>query len=131
MSRRGGKPRRLVVDSETYLWYERHRHPAGGGCVEVLIFRRWGTHGRLEIIFQGREGRWVYGYPGTSGAVGAVGGASLNLNEPGTARAFLDEALLCGWQSERPALERIDGWLLFDAVAVRRGTRNPLEVGNE
>jgi hypothetical protein len=119
--RSGKEPRRLVVGSDTYLWSVGHRHPAEGGCTEVLVFRRWGTHGRLEIAFRQVEGRWVYGCPGTSGAVGAAGGASLNLNEPGTARAFLDEVLARGWQPERPGIECVDGWFLFDAVVARRG----------
>jgi hypothetical protein len=35
-------------------------------------------------------------------------------------RALLDEALARGWQPERPEQLRLDGRLLFDAVADRR-----------
>jgi hypothetical protein len=45
----------------------------------------------------------------------------LNLNEPGTVRAPLDEAAASGWQPEALSTREADGWLYFDTVAARRG----------
>jgi hypothetical protein len=53
-----------------------------------------------------------------SGAVG-TGGLWLNLHEPGTVRALLDEATRRGWDSDDPRTSHLDGWDLFTAAATR------------
>lgn len=51
--------------------------------------------------------------------VGYVQGCSLNLHEPGVARALLDAGLARGWQpGERRAVE-VDGWPLLEAATAR------------
>ncbi|MFG3114569.1 hypothetical protein ACGF4C_09240 [Streptomyces sp. NPDC048197] len=60
-----------------------------------------------------------------SGAVGTTNGPLLNLHEPGTVRAFLDEALTKGWRPDDPLTTEMDGWRLFDTVATRRADKRP------
>ncbi|SEG69521.1 hypothetical protein SAMN05216223_108192 [Actinacidiphila yanglinensis] len=106
-----------------------HRHEARGegryeDCRQVVVIRRSGRPGCLRVVFRAAPGRYVPGGATTaSGTVGVVGGAALNLHEPGTARALLDEALARGWRPEGSVAEEADGWALFGAVAARRGAK--------
>ncbi|MFI9048483.1 hypothetical protein [Streptomyces sp. NPDC053427] len=124
MVRSSKKARRLVADEETYLWSVGHRHHGEQGryrdCREFLSIRRLGARGRLLIVFQEGAGRLVPDGILHAGAVGTEG-SWLNLNEPGTVRALLDEALTGGWQPDDPSTAEVDGWVMFDTVAARRG----------
>ncbi|TDD47712.1 hypothetical protein [Saccharopolyspora elongata] len=123
MVRSRKKARRLVIDDVTFLWSVRHQHHVeqdrGQVCREVLAIGRAGAPGRVRIVFQGGAGRLVPDGLLHSGGVG-TGGSWLNLHEPGTVRALLDEALAGGWDPTDPSTEQIDGWLLFDAVSALR-----------
>ncbi|GAA4975004.1 hypothetical protein GCM10023334_101120 [Nonomuraea thailandensis] len=105
-----------MAGDETFLWVVAHNHRDEQGrpreCRETLRLRRSGARGRLLIVFQEGPGRLL----AHSGAVGA-GGLWLNLHEPGTVRALLDEATLRGWDSDDPLTAHLDGWDLFTAVA--------------
>ncbi|MFJ9413547.1 hypothetical protein ACIRPT_05200 [Streptomyces sp. NPDC101227] len=129
MVRNSRKPRRLVVDEETFLWSVGHRHHVERGryqeCREFLTIRRLGARGRLLIFFQEGDGRLVPDGFLHSGAVGTGQGNWLNLHEPGTVRALLDEALAGGWQPDNPPTEEIDGWGLFERVAALRAMTPP------
>ncbi|MBT2508048.1 hypothetical protein J7I98_19590 [Streptomyces sp. ISL-98] len=125
MSRSEKKSRRLVVDDKTFLWWVTHRHRAEEGrfldCCEILDIRPFGERGRLLITFQDGPGRLVPDGYMPSGSVGKARGADLNLHEPGTVRALLDEAGADGWDTDDPQVRTVDGWAFFDAVAARRG----------
>lgn len=127
MARRDKKARRLVVDGETFLWALSHTHHALGdgqyeGCCETLVIRRFKARGQLRIVFRQGPGRLVPdGYLMPSGAVATTEGGHLNLHEPGTARAMLDEALAQGGLPDDASVQEMDGWALFEAVAMRRG----------
>ncbi|WP_035791663.1 hypothetical protein [Kitasatospora mediocidica] len=129
MVRSSKKARRLVVGGETFLWSLGHEHRLEQGryrdCRETLTIRRLGARGRLLIVFQAGAGRRVPDGYLPSGAVGAAEGGLLNLHEPGTVRALLDEAMTGGWHPNDPPAAQMDGWLLFDTVAVRRGVTPP------
>ncbi len=120
-----------MVDGETFLWSLSHTHRALGDgqyedCCETLVLRLFTARGRLRIVFRAGPGRLVPdGYLMPSGAVGTALGTTLNLHEPGTARALLDAALARGWRPDHPSGEEMDGWTLFDAVAARRGPASP------
>ncbi|MFD0023989.1 hypothetical protein [Streptomyces sp. NPDC058382] len=124
MARSAKKSRRLVADGVTFLWSVTHRHRRDDarlvGCRETLAVRPVVGRGRLEVAFEGGPGRMVPDGLLPSGVVGKVAGVYLNLNEPGTARALLDEALSRGWCTDAPAVHVMDGWELFDAVSDRR-----------
>ncbi|MFF1922938.1 hypothetical protein ACFVW8_20510 [Streptomyces sp. NPDC058221] len=125
MARSRRKSRRLVVDGVTFLWRVSHRHARGGVppglCQETLAVRPLIGRGRLEIAFRQGPGRAVPdGFFLHFGEVGMAEGGYLNLNEPGTVRALLDEALSHGWCADAPTVHVMDGWELFDAVSVRR-----------
>ncbi|WP_405819820.1 hypothetical protein OG241_30815 [Streptomyces sp. NBC_01390] len=128
---RKGKARRLVVDGETFLWSLSHTHQALGNgryedCCETFSIRRFRARGCLRIVFRAGPDRLVPdGYLMPSGAVGTAVGGTLNLHEPGTARALLDAALAQGWRPDDPLTEEVDGWTLFDAVITRRGALAP------
>jgi hypothetical protein len=124
MVRSSRKARRLVVGDETFLWSLGHELHVDQGryedCREMFTLRRWGARGRLLIVFQRRAGRLVPDGCLPSGAVGTTDDVWLNLHEPGTVRALLDEAIGRGWNIDDPATVDVDGWDLFDAVAIRR-----------
>ncbi|MET9500678.1 hypothetical protein ABZY42_02870 [Streptomyces sp. NPDC006622] len=106
------RPRRLTVDeTTTYLWTVRHRHRDGQVCEDVLTLIRDGV--RTRIVFREGEGRYVGG--GAYTHSGGVGDRAhhLNLHEPGTVRALVDEARRRGLL---PYDGELDGWILFPAV---------------
>ena len=119
-----------MVDGATFMWSLGHSHRALGDgryeeCCENLDIRLFRARGRLRIVFRAGPDRFVAdGYLVPSGAVGTEE-RRLNLHEPGTARALLDEALARGWQPDSPVAHQIDGWTLCGAgavaVAARRG----------
>ncbi|MFG2287699.1 hypothetical protein ACGFOU_16770 [Streptomyces sp. NPDC048595] len=126
MARSEKKARRLVVDGRTFLWSLGHSHRVPGNgryedCCEILVIRLFKARGRLHVLFREGPGKLVPDGLLPSGAVGTAGGGFLNLHEPGTVRALLDEALAKGWRPDDPPTEELDGWALFDAVAARRG----------
>ncbi|MYS22336.1 hypothetical protein GTW78_19605 [Streptomyces sp. SID4948] len=109
-----------------YLWTLRHRHRVLDGgrfadCCETLTLypQPAGTGGPLHIVFADGPGRYVGAAPMGSGDVGYIQGGSLNLHEPGAARALLDAASARGWQPEQRAVE-VDGWSLLEAAAALR-----------
>lgn len=75
------------------------------------------------ISFPGGPGRQVFDGYGRAGIVGSKENGWLNLHEPGTARALLEEALASGWQPDDPAVTAIDGWQFFGTVAARRSAQ--------
>ncbi|CAG6391475.1 hypothetical protein NMG29_22845 [Streptomyces cocklensis] len=124
MSRSERKARRLLVGDDTYLWSVGHSHqlPEGGGyldCTESVVLRRYGARGRLVVVFASGPGRYVPDGILQSGAVGTDEGF-LNLYEPGTARALLDEALAQGWDPDDPPALTLDGWTLLPTIRSRR-----------
>ncbi|MGW1186136.1 hypothetical protein ACWD7Y_22615 [Streptomyces drozdowiczii] len=126
MPRNPRKPRRLVTGGRVYMWTLRHGHgvtDSGRSCRETLTLspQPSGTGGPLRIVFGEGPGRYVPGgAPLGSGDVGYVGGASLNLHEPGAVRALLDAALDRGWQPEGRGPVEVDGWSLLEAAAAAR-----------
>jgi hypothetical protein len=94
--------------------------PAYLDCREVLTIRRRGARGQLSVVFRVGADRFVPDGLLASGAVARRDGRALNLHEPGTARAFLDEALNGGWRPDQPGPAEVDGWALFDTVHARR-----------
>jgi hypothetical protein len=130
MTRSSRTPRRLVVGDETFLWAVGHEHREEQGrfldCREVLTVRRPRALGRLRIVFEARPGHLVPdGGPYThSGSVGTDSAGWLNLHEPGTVRALLDEITARGGRVGADATETVDGWTLVDAVSARRSDRS-------
>ena len=134
MPRHSKSPRRLVTDARLYLWTLRHSHSvvdSSRSCCETLTLypQPAGAGGPLRIVFTEGPGRYVPGgAPLGSGDVGYIRGASLNLHEPGAARALLDVALARGWQPEVRRVVEIDGWSLLEAAATARaGTARPAD----
>jgi hypothetical protein len=131
MTRSSRTPRPLTVDGETFLWTLRHEHrdaPAGEGfedCREVLVIRRAGALGRIEIIFACGPGRLVPDAHAPSGAVGTPDGSWLDLHDPGTVHALLDEAHDRGLGADSAVVYEADGWALFPCVAARRAKGTP------
>ncbi|WP_432096566.1 hypothetical protein [Streptomyces sp. bgisy100] len=125
MARNRRNARRLVADGNTYLWSLSHSHRtlSSGGfedCCDIVALRLLRSRGCVRILFPGGPGRFEPGGTVPSGTVGTVGGGCLNLHEPGTVRALLDEALAAGWRPEAPRTEDMDGWAFFDTVVARR-----------
>ncbi|MGF1431036.1 hypothetical protein [Kitasatospora sp. LaBMicrA B282] len=135
MVRRSGQARNLVVGEETFRWTVGHAHDVDESrvvgryqdCREILTLRRRGAAGRVWLVFRDGPGRLVPDGILHSGAVGTTGGDWLNLHEPGTARALLDQVRADGWDPGDPRTRHLDGWPLFDAVVARRsaGTARP------
>jgi hypothetical protein len=121
MTRSSRTPRRLVVGDDTFLWSVRHEHHGDEGryedCREVLTVRRPGALGRLQVVFEGSPDHLVPDGRTPSGEVGTAHGPWLNLHEPGTVRALLDEARARGCRVSGDGTELVDGWALFATVA--------------
>ncbi|MER6342948.1 hypothetical protein ACWC10_01845 [Streptomyces sp. NPDC001595] len=117
--RKKGSPRKLVVDeAATYLWAVRHRHGgAGRPCEEVLGLHRDGR--RTRIVFRQGPGRSVEGGYQPGGHVIDEHGNGLNLNQPGSVRALVDEAVRRGLLPAAEASRELDGWDLLPAAAAR------------
>ncbi|MFG3488725.1 hypothetical protein [Streptomyces sp. NPDC047972] len=115
--RRDRVPRRLTVGSEVWLWTVGHRHSPG--CLTFLTLRRAADrHAQLRLVFRDGPGRIVSGYPFGAGDIASTGpGAVLNLNEPGVARRFLDEAAARGMLPTAHGIRDEDGWPLYDTLA--------------
>jgi hypothetical protein len=92
-------------------------------CRDLVTIRRSGARGRLVVSFPEGPGRRVSDGCGADGVVGSRESGWLNLHEPGTVRALLDEARAGGWEPDDPAVKAIDGWLLLGPVAARRSAR--------
>jgi hypothetical protein len=125
MTRSSRTPRHLVVGDETFLWSVRHEHRSDAGryadCREVLTFRRPGALGRLQVVFAGGSPEHLVPDGRTpSGAVGTGHGSWLDLHEPGTVRALLEQARARGCHIGGDTTEQIDGWTLFETVAADR-----------
>jgi hypothetical protein len=124
MTRSSRTPRQLVVGGETFLWSVRHAHHGEDGryehCREVLTIRRPGALGRLEVVFAGCPGHLVPDGRTPSGAVGTCDGVWLDLHEPGTVRALLDEVTSRGGRVGGDWTDEVDGWPLLETVAARR-----------
>jgi hypothetical protein len=136
VGRSSRKARRLLVSDETYLWSLGHGHrveyvqsgrfqgcPDYKDCRDLVTVRRHGARGRLVISFPGGPGRRVSDGCGAACLVGSGENGWLNLHEPGTVRALLEQALATGWQPDDPAVKEIDGWHFFGAVAAQRPAR--------
>ncbi len=125
---------RLTVGDLTFRWWVSHTHGRGvrvpdrdvqDVCRQTLSIRREGAKGQLRVSFtEGPETAVAEGYF-YAGCVGRVGEDLVNLNEPGVARAFLDEALARGWDPAVSGEVRVDGWGMFDAVLKHRDDSLP------
>ncbi|BCJ47484.1 hypothetical protein GCM10010168_18420 [Actinoplanes ianthinogenes] len=119
----------LLVGGDRFLWSVGHLHervdtpgvpPVYRDCREIVRVRRHKARGLLEVVFRAGDGRIIPDGVLESGAVMWGDGRALNLHEPGTARALLDEALANGWRPDDPSPVELDGWTLFDPVFARR-----------
>ncbi|MFJ5139623.1 hypothetical protein [Streptomyces sp. NPDC088707] len=114
--RRDRVPRRLTVGPTVWLWTVGHHHTPD--CLTFLTLRRAeNRHAQLRLVFREGPGRIVAGYPFGAGDIAAAGaGAILNLNEPGVARRFLDEAAARGLLPTAHGIHDEDGWPLYDTL---------------
>ncbi|MFI6872731.1 hypothetical protein ACIBL6_04745 [Streptomyces sp. NPDC050400] len=113
--------RRLVVDGTEYGWSFGHRHNrvlGYPGCASKVTLWRPGSRARLRLVFRPGEGRIIADdYFDRGATVRMPGQVYLNLYEPGTVRALLDEALARGLFPTTERTVEVDAWPLFDAVA--------------
>jgi hypothetical protein len=113
------KQRVLVVGEGSYLWSVGHRHTET--CEEVLSIRRVGAPSRRTLCFENRPGFDIpLGGPSAAGVITDDADRTLNLNEPGTVRAFVDVLTASEWPATDRRAQEIDGWLWFaEAYALR------------
>ncbi|MEU7282496.1 hypothetical protein AB0A69_27525 [Streptomyces sp. NPDC045431] len=112
--RRKGVLRTLMVGDTVWLWGRRHRHP---DCRETLSLRRADApQAQLRLVFRSGESGAAGGWPLGEGEIIGAGGHVLNLNEPGVARRFLDEAMTRGLLPTVNGVREEDGWPLFEAL---------------
>ncbi|MFC9791495.1 hypothetical protein ACFVJI_02480 [Streptomyces sp. NPDC127584] len=117
--RRDRVPRRLTVGSTVWLWTVGHHHTPG--CLTFLTLRRAeNRHAQLRLVFRDGPGRIVAGHPFGAGDIASTGpGDILNLNEPGVARRFLDEAAARGLLPTAHGIHDEDGWPLYDTLTAQ------------
>jgi len=113
----------MVADGTVYGWCFAHRHDRARGypgCSSTVTLWRHGSRARLRLVFRpGRERVIADGYFDEGAAVRLPDRAYVNLHEPGSVRALLDEALARGLVPATGTVE-VDGWPLFDAVTPLR-----------
>ncbi|MFC8517672.1 hypothetical protein [Streptomyces sp. NPDC057257] len=111
--------RRMVVGEAVYGWCFGHRHDrvrGYPGCSSTLTLWTPDNRARLRLVFRPTPDRAIAdGYFDEGAAVRLWDREYLNLHEPGSARALLDEALARGLFPST-GLAEVDGWPLFDAV---------------
>lgn len=111
--------RRLVVGGAVYGWCFAHRHDrvrGYPGCSSTVTLWRRGGSGHLRLVFRPEHDRVIAdGYFDEGAAVRLPDRACLNLYEPGSVRALLEEAVVGGLWPAAGTVE-VDGWPLFDAV---------------
>lgn len=127
VSRNPRTHRVLVAGTHTYLWRVRHMHDAG--CEEILSIRRASSPSGRALHFRPGTG-FVMPNGGTSasGVVGDSAGRMLNLNEPGTVRAFVDALTASVWPAADRKYLHLDGWEWFELTVhgqEARGHANP------
>lgn len=109
----------MVADGTVYGWSFGHRHDrlrGYPGCTSTLTLWRPGLRARLRIAFRPEPDRIIAdGYFDAGAAMRLPDRDYLNLHEPGSVRALLDEALARGLFPAEGTVE-VDGWPLFDAV---------------
>lgn len=115
----------LVVGGVAYLWSVRHRHSLH--CEEVLSIRRVGSPSRRTLCFRAKPG-FAIPVGGLGSAAGVViddSDRALNLNEPGTVRAFVDILTASEWPATDRRAREIDGWPWFADAHSRRTVTAP------
>ncbi|MFF5404155.1 hypothetical protein ACFY8K_15425 [Streptomyces misionensis] len=114
--------RRLAVRGTVYGWCFGHRHDRVRGytaCSSTLTLWRTGNRACLRLLFRPASDRAIAdGYFDEGAVVRLPDREYLNLHEPGSVRALLDEALARGLFPTTGTAE-VDGWPLFDAVRPR------------
>ncbi|MEV5878474.1 hypothetical protein AB0L75_30470 [Streptomyces sp. NPDC052101] len=109
--------RRIAVGGTVYGWCFGHRHDrvrGYPGCSSTVTLWRPGSRACLRLVFQPASDR-VIGYLDEGAVMRLPDREHLNLHEPGSVRALLDEALVCGLFPATGQVE-VDGWPLFDTV---------------
>ncbi|MGI5326912.1 hypothetical protein [Actinomadura nitritigenes] len=116
----------MMVDGAVYGWCFAHRHDrvrGYPGCSSTVTLWRRGGSGRLRLVFRPEHDRVIAdGYFDEGAAIRLPDRAYLNLYEPGSVRALLEEAVADGVWPDAGTVE-VDGWPLFDAVT-------PLDLPN-
>jgi hypothetical protein len=121
--------RRMVADGALYGWCFGHWHDRARGylgCKSTVTLWRPESRARLRLVFRPGPGRAIAdGYFDEGAVVRLPDRAHMNLHEPGSVRALLDEALARGLFPVTGAAEA-DGWPLFDAVTPQDPTDRPV-----
>ncbi|MFE2267411.1 hypothetical protein [Streptomyces griseosporeus] len=109
----------MAVSGTEYAWCFGHRHDrvrGYPGCSSTLTLWRAGDRACLRLVFRPASDRAIAdGYFDEGAVVRLPDRAYLNLHEPGSVRALLDEALVRGL-FPRAGVVEADGWPFFDAV---------------
>lgn len=118
----------MVVDGTAYGWCFGHRHDrvrGYRGCTSTVTLWHLGSRSYLRLVFRpGSERIIADGYFEEGAAARLPDRAYLNLHEPGSVRALLDEALARGLFPPAGSVE-VDGWPLFDAVMPQDPSHGP------
>lgn len=108
--------RKLVLGEAIYLWGVSHQHNHGShehGCRELFTAYREGQKAApLRIFFSEEDAARLAAGVVSSGA----GNGVTNLNEPGTARALIEAAVVAGWAP----LEARTPFVVEDGLALLR-----------
>ncbi|MEU6514104.1 hypothetical protein [Streptomyces sp. NPDC046978] len=109
----------MAVGGIVYGWCFGHRHDrvrGYPGCSSMVTLWRSGSRTCLRLVFQPASDRAIAdGYFDEGAVVRLSDREYLNLHEPGSVRALLDEVLIRGLFPAAGSAE-VDGWPLFDAV---------------
>jgi hypothetical protein len=117
--------RALAAGEHTYLWRVWHRHD--DGCDEILSLRRVASSSGRVLHFRPKPGFAIPdGGTSASGVVRDDAGRSLNLNEPGVVRAFIDTLTASEWPTTDRAFAHLDGWAWLAQAHRQRATADSI-----
>ena len=118
----------LAAGEHTYLWRVRHHHDEG--CDEVLSIRRAASSSGRALHFRPKPGFAVPdGGTSAAGVVRDDAGRSLNLNEPGIVRSFIDVLTTSEWPTDDHAFAHLDGWAFLAQAHRQRTTADSIPTG--
>lgn len=117
--------RALAADEHAYLWRVRHRHD--DECHEILSLRRVASSSGRVLHFRPKPGFAIPdGGTSASGVVRDNAGRSLNLNEPGVVRAFIDALTADEWPTTDRVFAHLDGWAWLAQAHRQRATADSI-----
>jgi hypothetical protein len=113
------KPRKIVVDGQSFLWRYTHGH-LDGVCQDKLSIHPESGASLRVLFLSGEAGSTTTG-EGWGGHVGGllIGGRSYNLNRPALIAQIIKAALVSGWREQERGDFVVNGFELLSNADIQ------------